>query len=250
MKPAATTNRRAPTRWGVAALAVGSVLAGSPLAAQHLGTIRGVVLEYGTRRPVSNVRVTVLGSDLAAVTDRTGRYQLLVPTSGELILRAHRAEYAAVVELVRPVADAVMVVNFTLAQRTYVLDALQVEGRDTAAGRSGVIPERELERRPDASLGEVLDGVSGVQLVRASGQVGRGYQLRIRGARSFSFPATPLVFVDGVRVDVTGVRGGPGIFELLDTRMIGRVEVLRGPAAAVRYGTDAMNGVILVSTKR
>lgn len=226
------------------------MLARPAVAAQEWGTIRGVVLEYGSRRPVPNVRVTVLGTDLGALTDRKGHYQMAVPTGREVIVRAHRPEYAAVVELVRPQAYGVTIVNFTLAQRAYVLDALNVEGHDTLAARSGVIPEHQLQQRPDASLGEVLDGVSGVQFVRASGQVGSGYQLRIRGVKSFSFPATPLVFVDGVRVDPTGVRGGAGILELLDAGMIGRVEVLRGPAAAVRYGTGAMNGVILTTTKR
>ncbi len=240
----------ASARWWGAGLVVASWLSPPPVAAQDWGTIRGVVLAYGTRRPVPDVHVVVLGAGIAAVTDRSGRYQLRVPRGGELILRAHRPDYAGVVELVRPAPGAVTIVDFTLAERAYVLDALHVEGRDAEADRSGVIPEAELQRRSDASLGDVLDGVSGVQLVRPSGQVGRGYQLRIRGVRSFSFPATPLVFLDGVRVDVIGARGGPGILDLLDAGMIGRVEVLRGPAAAVRYGTGAMNGVILISTKR
>jgi TonB-dependent SusC/RagA subfamily outer membrane receptor len=209
-----------------------------------------VVLEYRTRRPLSGVEVMVLDTRIAAVTDQLGRYELSVPVERTLILRAHRPEYAAVVEQVRPVPDAVTIVDFTLAAQAHVLTALNIEGRDVSTERFDVVAERELARRPDNSLADVLDGVSGVHLIRASGVWGRGYQLRIRGAKSFSFAATPVIFVDGVRVDVVGVRGGSGILELLDASAIGRVEVLRGPAAATRYGTGAMNGVILITTKR
>lgn len=207
------------------------------VAAQGTGTIRGVVLEYGTRRPVSGAEVMVVDTRVAVMTDAQGRYQVSAPAGREVILRAHRPGYASVIEQVRPIADAVLVVDFTLAARAEVLSALNVEGRDTA-----VVPA--------SSLGEVLDGVSGVQLIRSSGDVGRGYSLRIRGVKSFSFAATPVIFVDGVRVDVLGTRGGSGILELLDANAIGRVEVLRGPAASARYGTGAMNGVILITTKR
>lgn len=212
------------------------------VAAQGTGTIRGVVLEYGTRRPVSGAEVMVVDTRVAVMTDAQGRYQVSAPAGREVILRAHRPGYASVIEQVRPIADAVLVVDFTLAARAEVLSALNVEGRDTAAARSAVVPA--------SSLGEVLDGVSGVQLIRSSGDVGRGYSLRIRGVKSFSFAATPVIFVDGVRVDVLGTRGGSGILELLDANAIGRVEVLRGPAASARYGTGAMNGVILITTKR
>lgn len=84
----------------------------------------------------------------------------------------------------------------------------------------------------------MLDGVSGVHVIRPSGQVGRGYQLRLRGAKSFSFPVTPLVFVDGVAMDVAGVRGGSGILELIEPATVGRVEVLRGAAAWYVAGTS------------
>lgn len=216
-------------------------------AAQEVGTLRGVVVEYGTRRPVAGVQVAVLGTDRTAVTDQAGRYQLVVPAGGELMVRVHGRHYAATIELIHPVADAINLLDFTLAGRVHVLSALDIQAPKTQSER-GVLNEPEVDRA--ASLADVLDGVSGVQLIRSGGDVGRGYRLRIRGAKSFTFSQTPVVYVDGARVEVVSTRGGSGILELLDINTIGRVEVLRGPAATARYGTGGMNGVIIVTTKR
>jgi len=76
---------------------------------------------------------------------------------------------------------------------------------------------------------------------------------------SFSLSDQPLIYIDGVRVanDVaTGVvvQGfGSGIASRLndiDPDMIERIEIIRGPAAATLYGTEAANGVIQIFTKR
>ena len=53
----------------------------------------------------------------------------------------------------------------------------------------------------------------------------------------------PILIVDGVRSD-------PAVLKTMDRSRIDRVEVLKGSMAAQLYGTDAKNGVIVVTTKR
>jgi len=67
----------------------------------------------------------------------------------------------------------------------------------------------------------------------------------------------PIVYVDGVRVDAkTGDSGiGTGgttasAFDNINPEDIETIDVIKGPAAATLYGTQAANGVILVTTKR
>ena len=99
----------------------------------------------------------------------------------------------------------------------------------------------------------------GVVVIPGTGQVGSGPRIRIRGMNSFSLSDQPLIYIDGVRVanDVaTGVvvQGfGSGIASRLndiDPDMIERIEIIRGPAAATLFGTEAANGVIQIFTKR
>src|SRR5690606_33018202 len=83
--------------------------------------------------------------------------------------------------------------------------------------------------------------------------------VRIRGSNSFSLSNQPLLFVDGVRVD-NAQATGPAV-QAFGSSVISRIndfnpddiesiEVIKGPAAATLYGTEASNGVIHIITKR
>jgi TonB-dependent SusC/RagA subfamily outer membrane receptor len=59
--------------------------------------------------------------------------------------------------------------------------------------------------------------------------------------------STP-VFVDGVRIYSENQNATP--LDDIAPQNIQTIEVLRGPSAVARYGSDAQNGVILITTKR
>src|SRR6185437_3542870 len=76
---------------------------------------------------------------------------------------------------------------------------------------------------------------------------------------SFSLSADPLIYVDGVRVDnqtstgITIQAFGSGVVSRLndfDPEEIESIEILKGPAAATLYGTEAARGVINIITKK
>jgi len=110
----------------------------------------------------------------------------------------------------------------------------------------------------------LADRVPGVDVQSVGGQSGSGARIVIRGVASAN-GSDPVVYLDGVRVDADP--GGlnraetatdsplafaaprQGRLEDLDPDEIERVDVLRGPAATTEYGIDAVNGVILVTTK-
>ena len=69
--------------------------------------------------------------------------------------------------------------------------------------------------------------------------------------------AEPLIYIDGVRANSIRVNG-PGIdtrypqspMNDLDPNEIESIEIIKGPAAATLYGTEASNGVVNIITKR
>ncbi|MEO7648680.1 MAG: SusC/RagA family TonB-linked outer membrane protein, partial [Gemmatimonadaceae bacterium] len=88
-------------------------------------------------------------------------------------------------------------------------------------------------------------------------QTGAGVRIRIRGTSSLSLSNNPLYVVDGVpivsstgsmSVDVGGTT--PARINDLNPEEIESIEIVRGPSAATLYGTDAANGVIVITTKR
>jgi TonB-dependent SusC/RagA subfamily outer membrane receptor len=81
----------------------------------------------------------------------------------------------------------------------------------------------------------------------------------VRGASSLSLANDPLIYVDGIRVDnaqatgptVQGFSSAPvSRFNDFNPDDIESLEVIKGPAAATLYGTEASNGVINIITKR
>ena len=89
--------------------------------------------------------------------------------------------------------------------------------------------------------------------------MGTGSRIRVRGASSLSLGNDPLIYVDGIRVDnaqasgpTNQAFGSASISRIndFDPDDIESIEVIKGPAAATLYGTEASNGVIQIITKK
>src|SRR5690606_8672175 len=112
---------------------------------------------------------------------------------------------------------------------------------------------------PSKGIQEALSvAVPGLQIQRASGQVGTGAVTRIRGVGSLSLSSEPIIFIDGVRADNSSGSNSIGFWGAdrpsrindIDPNDIESIQVLKGPSAATLYGTEASNGVIQIITKR
>jgi len=105
-----------------------------------------------------------------------------------------------------------------------------------------VIDADVIERSGAVSLADVLVHAPGVEMVRNGGPMGTT-SLYLRGAATHH----TVVMIDGIRLDTQSGSGG-ATCQSIPAYQIDRIEILRGPAAAV-YGSDAMAGVIQVFTK-
>jgi TonB-linked SusC/RagA family outer membrane protein len=114
-----------------------------------------------------------------------------------------------------------------------------------------------VQERQISNVGDLLTArAPGVQVLSGN-QVGAGSRIRIRGTTTLNLSNDPIVFIDGVRMDasanrqILGVGGtAQGSLNDLNPDEIESMEVVRGPSASVLYGTDAANGVIVITTKR
>ena len=75
--------------------------------------------------------------------------------------------------------------------------------------------------------------VSGLQILDSSSSTFDTTQIMIRGEKNILF------LVDGIKMNPEDIN--PSIIE--------SVEVIKGPSATLRYGNEAINGVIVISTK-
>ena len=106
-----------------------------------------------------------------------------------------------------------------------------------------VITAEEIERKQVRVVSDLLREVPGIAVNR-SGPVGAVTQVRIRGTEANH----TLVIIDGVEINDPST-GSEFYFDDLLAADIERIEVLRGPQSAL-YGSDAIGGVINITTKK
>jgi TonB-linked SusC/RagA family outer membrane protein len=234
----------------------------APLGAQQTRTVTGTVLSAATLTPVQGADVRVQGAAAGVLTDVSGRFRLTNLPSEDVSLLVRRLRYQPFTQVVRAGTSDVRVL---LTEATVQLDQIVVTG--TAVGTqqrsignavSSINVNQELERSGVGDVGNLINArAAGVIVTSGSGRAGSGTGISIRGRSTISLNQQPLLYVDGVRVtnDVsTGTRfqGGSGVARLNDISPedIESIEIIKGPAAATIYGTEASNGVVQVITKR
>jgi len=243
------------------------------IARRAAATIVGQVVDSASRAPVVGASVLVQGTPLGTVTDSAGRYRIAGVAQGAQTIIARRVGYAPKRRTVTVGTDGELTVDFALAPAATSLSEVIVTG--TAGGQQrrelgNDVPEIKapdvLAKSQAPDLSSLLNSrVAGVSIVPTTGRLGAGPNIEIRGVASLSLNNAPLIYIDGVRVsNRTG--GGPttfgnGGFGSQNAGVVGRlndinpdeiesIQIIKGPAAATIYGTEAANGVIQIITKK
>ncbi len=112
---------------------------------------------------------------------------------------------------------------------------------DAALAPVEVIDRDIILRSQAASLGDLLRGRAGINLVNQGG-IGKLTSIFVRGSESDHV----LVLVDGVRIG--SATSGAAAFQDLPLALIDRIEIVRGPRSSL-YGSDAIGGVIQIFTR-
>ncbi len=247
--------------------------ADGPAARQQSATIVGQVVDSTSSAPVVGASVVVEGTTRGGLTDGSGRYRIAGVPAGGHTLVAQRLGYAARRRTVTVPAEGVLTVDFTLPPAPTALSEIIVTGtpggqalRELGNSVGQVNAAVELSKSQAPDLGSLLNGrVAGVTLTPSTGRLGAGPNIDIRGISSLSLDNNPLIYIDGVRVsNSTGdgpARNGNGGYGAQNANVVGRlndinpeeiesIQIIKGPAAATIYGTEAANGVIQILTKK
>jgi TonB-linked SusC/RagA family outer membrane protein len=235
----------------------------SPALGQGTGEIRGTVTEMRTGRPLAGVQILLEGRGIPAVTDELGHYSISSAPVGRLTLRARMIGYSTVGQELTVSAQLPVVADFELQPAVIQLDQIVVTGtgreveRRKLAATVNVVNVAELQEAPVSDVAELLQGkIAGGTVNATSAQGGTSGLINFRGVTSVFGSQTPVIYIDGVRVDnddaTAGGTGGEQSSALADlvTTDIERIEVTKGGAASTLYGSDAATGVIQIFTKR
>ena len=237
------------------------------LAAQNpvmRGVIAGVVVDIQSGQPIAAAQVSVTGTGAGMATGNDGRFRIADVTGPRATLSIRRVGFRSRTETV-DVGQTDLRVALSAVART--LDEVIVTGTAEAVERRSLgnsvtkIDASAVQlAAPAPNVSSLINGrAPGVVMVAGSGAIGSGPRFRIRGSSSLSLSDQPLIYIDGVRM-ASDVSTGPTT-QFFGSAVVSRlndmnpddiesVEVVKGPAAATLYGTEANNGVIQIITKR
>lgn len=242
----------------IAAAFVALVLCQRAAAAQ--GSVTVTVTE-GTRA-IDQAQVAVVGTNAGGMTGADGKATLRNVPAGQYTLRVLRVGYgeqkrAITVEngktLAVDISVSAVAVNLTPVVTTATGETRRVELGNTVGSVDAV---KLMENSPVANMNDLLNSRTPGVLLTPSTQTGAGARVRIRGTSSLSLGNDPIYVVDGVRIssgtstalftgDAQVARTGD-----ISPEEIENIEIVKGPSAATLYGTDAANGVIVITTKK
>ncbi|HUQ98500.1 MAG TPA: SusC/RagA family TonB-linked outer membrane protein [Gemmatimonadaceae bacterium] len=248
-------------------IALVAVLAAIPFASAsaQTGTISGTVVDRGGA-PLPNAQVIVRGTRMGTQTDAGGHFRISGIPGSSAVLEIRRLGY----KMSTTTATVGTEAQIALDPASISLDAVVVTGQPGSTNKrtlgvdiAQIDASAVTAKAPINNMQNLINGrAAGVTILQNSGVVGSGATVRIRGNSSISLSNQPLIYVDGVRVDNTQGTGPDNITNQdfgasTSTRWndfnpddIESIEIVKGPAAATLYGTEAANGVIQIITKR
>ena len=247
------------------------LLATPTVAYAQSGSITGRVTDDKSGRPVEQAQVNVVGTSTGALTNTDGRFVLREIRPGAYQVRVLRVGYAESKQSVTVRAGQAATATFALSSvavsLTPVVTTATGEQRRIEIGNAtaNISVAAVVESAPISSVNDLLNSRAAGVSVTSGTQTGTGARIRVRGTNSISLNNEPIWIIDGIRMTsangsfstatgngASGNTGGNNASRIgdLNPDEIENIEIVKGPSAATLYGTDAANGVVVVTTKR
>ena len=228
-------------------------------------TVRGRVIDvYG--EPLIGATIREKGGANGTVTDVEGNFFLSVPDSAILQISFVGYESQEVGVQGRSMLEICLKESIQLLDHV-IVTALGLEKKESSLAYAvQKVRGGELNRVKEVNMITALAGkAAGVQVSKNSSGMGGSAKVSIRGVRSVAGDNQPLYVIDGVPMSNStseqaysaiggtanaGNRdGGDGISNL-NPEDVESISILKGAPAAALYGSQAANGVILITTKK
>jgi len=225
--------------------------------------VKGTVIDAKTKAPIPGATIKVLGTSNASSTDIKGAFQINVDDKNR-ILNISTVGYENKTVTLGPGETTVTV---SLDEQTQQLESVVVTALGISRAQKSLtystqqVSGDELNKVKSTNLANNLNGkVAGVNIASSSSGPGGSAKVILRGNKSASGNNQVLYVVDGVPINnqtlanqpddvFGGQRDGGDPISLINPEDIENISVLKGASAAALYGSQAANGVILITTK-
>ena len=209
--------------------------------AQDKVKITGSIVD-GSGEPLGFTNVVEEGTTNGVASDMDGNFSIEVSKGATLkFTQLGYREYSFV-------ANKSQNLKVEMEEDSELLDELDVEvnvgygtqKKSLVTGAIASVSSKDITSTSVSRVDDALNGrTAGVQVVSTSGQPGAGSSIIIRGMGSTT-NSSPVFVVDGVKVNN---------IDYLNPGDVESMEVLKDAASAAIYGSNAANGVVLITTK-
>jgi iron complex outermembrane recepter protein len=227
--------------------------------AQDKKTVSGSVLDE-TGSPLIGVSVQEKGTTNGTLTQDGGKYHLSVHPGATLVFT-----YIGYLKQEAPAGEGqtIKLAPDTKGLNEVVVTALGIKKESRALGYAvSTISAKEITQTGASNFASALYGkAAGVKVVAGPGGASSAVSIQVRGVSSVGQSTQPLYVVDGVPIrnyndptqnqfGTTNSRiDGNGILDI-NPEDIETMTILKGASASALYGSEATNGVVVITTKK
>ena len=201
--------------------------------------VKGKVLDE-EQMPIPGANVIVKGTTNGTITAGNGEF-LMKAADGDVLQISYMGYVTEEVTVAGEGPYNVSMAPDLVGLEEVVVVGYGVQKKSDVTGAIASVKAEDLERRSSTSAVQAMQGkAAGVTILNSSAAPGAGSDIRVRGYSSNSGNISPLLIVDGLKVEN---------IQYLDPSMIESMEILKDAASAAIYGAEAGNGVVLITTK-
>lgn len=224
-------------------LIVGAGEALPPVPEKVSELIKGTVSD-SKGQPIQGVSVEVRGSTTGTQTDVNGAFSIK-GVVGDVLVASFVGYQTQDVPVPSSGRLAITLEEEHRVMGEVVVTALGIQRQSKELGYSTAkVSSSVINQAKPTNVADGLNGkVSGLQINVDDNSMDPSTRIVLRGNRSFLGNNQALLIVDGVEVDLSYIN-------YINPNEVDNVTVLKGANAAALYGSDASNGVLIVTTKK
>ncbi len=215
--------------------------------------ITGTVTSTEDGLGVPGATVLVKGTTIGTATDIDGKYSINVPAGSNVLVFTFVGLTSQEVNIGNRSTINVALESDVTALSEVIVTGYGTQPKREVTGAVSSVKGDAIQNLPLQSFDRALQGrAAGVQVRSSNGLPGGAVNIRIRGVGSVNAGNEPLFIVDGVQLNnqsnASFTQSNPLAF--LNPNDIESMEILKDAASAAIYGSQAANGVVIITTKK
>jgi TonB-linked SusC/RagA family outer membrane protein len=217
--------------------------------------------DKGTTLP--GATVSAKGTTVAAKTDINGKFSIEVPVKTKTLLVTFIGMQTEEITIGKSTNVDVSLKSVASILQDVVVIGYGTRKKADITSAISSVKTKDLKDMPLAGIDQALQGkVAGVTVTNNSGQPGGGVSIRVRGITTIN-SNDPLIVIDGVpfvsnvksNSGYAGLGGSDGqtgnsVMATINPNDIESIDILKDASAQAIYGSQAANGVVLITTKK